>query len=261
MQPRTPEAGPLDIVQLDDVAETVARLLRPGAASRVALELAGPDRLGFDEVVTAYRQWFGWRPARLVNVPGFLLSLFWRLGDLVAWLGWRPPIRTTARREIVRGAVGDSLGWREATGIHPKSLSDALAANPASVQERWFARLYLLKPVAIGCFALFWLITGFVSLGPGFALAVSYMERAGGGALSAPSVIAGGFADIVIGCAIAWRPTARRGLQAALVLSLFYIVAGSILLPGLWRDPLGPMMKIWPVLALNLLCLAILDER
>jgi hypothetical protein len=50
-------------------------------------------------------------------------------------------------------------------------------------------------------------------------------------------------------------------LWAALGLSVFYIVAGTILLPALWADPLGPMMKIWPILALNLLCLAILDER
>ena len=32
-------------------------------------------------------------------------------------------------------------------------------------------------------------------------------------------------------------------------------------MPSLWTDPLGPLMKIWPVLALNLLCLALLDDR
>jgi len=50
-------------------------------------------------------------------------------------------------------------------------------------------------------------------------------------------------------------------LIAALALSLFYIVAGSILLPRLWIEPLGPMMKIWPILALNLVALAILEDR
>jgi uncharacterized protein YbjT (DUF2867 family) len=259
--PRTPEAGPLDIVQLDDVAETVARLLAPGAASRVALELAGPDRLTFEQVVAHYRAWLGWRPARLVSMPGWAMGLAYRLGDLVGRLGWRPPVRTTARREIVRGAVGDSGEWRRATGIEPQSLSGALAAQPASVQERWFARLYLLKPLALGTFALFWLITGLVSLGPGYTLAVSYMARAGAGWLSVPSVIAGGIADILVAFAIAYRPTARLGLVAAIFLSFFYVVAGTLLLPGLWADPLGPMMKIWPILALNLVCLAILDER
>jgi uncharacterized protein YbjT (DUF2867 family) len=259
--PSPAEAGPVDVVQLDDVAETAARLLAPGAPSRVALDLTGPDRLDFADIVAAYRSWLGWPAARRFTAPGWLMGLAYRGGDALARLGWRPPIRTTAGIEIRRGATGDNGEWRRATGIEPQSLAAALAANPASVQERWFARLYLLKPVAIGTFALFWLLTGLVSLGPGYQRAVHYMLAGGGGALSEPSVIAGGLADIAVACTIAWRPTARLALWAAMGLSLFYILAGTILLPGLWADPLGPMMKIWPILALNLLCLAILDER
>jgi uncharacterized protein YbjT (DUF2867 family) len=259
--PLTPEAGPIAVVQLDDVAETVARLLAPGAAARVALELAGPEELRFEDVVGAYRAWLGWKPARRVALPGWVMASAYRLGDLVARLGWRPPIRTTARREIAWGAVGENRAWAEATGIVPRSLAAALSARPASVQERWFSRLYLLKPVAIGSFALFWLMTGLISVGPGYHLAAAYMRRAGAGPLSEPSVVAGAATDLIVAGLIAWRPTARLGLLAALAVSAFYIAAGTRLLPGLWVDPLGPMMKIWPILALNLLCLAILDER
>ena len=259
--PRTPDAGPLDIVQLDDVVETVARLLRPGAPAKVELELAGPERLRFDQVVAAYRSWLGWKPARVIAAPGFLMEAGYRLGDLVGWLGWRPPVRSTARREIVRGATGDPSQWKRLTGIEPRSLSAALAAEPASVQERWFAGLYLLKPVAIGTFALFWLLTGIVSLGPGFHVATWLMEAAGAGPLSVPSVIAGGVADILVGIGILVRRTSRLALIAALGLSIFYIVAGTLLHPELWRDPLGPMMKIWPILALNLICFPLLRER
>ena len=236
--PRTPDAGPIAIVQLDDVVETVLRLLEPGAASRVALDLSGPERLSFEEVVASYRSWLGWRPARIVSAPG--MNLAYRLGDFAALLGWRPPIRTTARREIVRGAVGDSSEWISATGIQPQALGDALAASPAPVQERWFSRLYLLKALVFATFALFWLMTGLISLGPGYDLAAAYMYRAGAGPLSEPSVIAGGIADIVVAFGIAYRPTTKLALYAAVLLSVFYIVAGTILLPGLWKDPLGP---------------------
>jgi uncharacterized protein YbjT (DUF2867 family) len=255
------EAGLVDVVQLDDVAETVARLLPPDAPSRLKLELTGPDRLAFPDIVAAYRRWLGWTPAKTFTAPAGLMAIAYRAGDALARLGWRPPIRTTPGKEIRRGATGDNKAWRSATGIEPQSLADALAANPASVQERWFSRLYLLKPLALGTFALFWLLTGLISLGPGYERATHYMLAGGGGPLSEPSVIAGGLADIAIAGAIAWRPTARLGLWAALGLSLLYIVAGTILLPALWSDPLGPMMKIWPILALNLLCLAILDDR
>lgn len=259
--PRIADAGPLDIVQLDDVAETVVRLLQPGAASWVALELAGPQRLQFDEVVAAYRSWFGWRPARRIWVPGFVMSLMWRLGDLIAWFGWRPPVRSTARREIVRGAIGDNSAWRAAIGIQPKALGAALAAEPASVQERWFARLYLLKPIAFATFILFWLLTAVISLGPGWTWAVNVMKASPAAPVAELTVLAGSLADLVVALLILFRRTARLGLIAGLLVTLSYVVSGTLLRPDLWADPLGPMMKVWPILALNLILLAILDER
>lgn len=259
--PRTPEAGPLDIVQLDDVAATVALMLRADAPARIALDLAGPEHLTFEEVIAHYRSWFGWKPARLVALPDWAMGAAYRMGDLLGRLGWRPPIRSTARRELVRGAAGDPGAWTAATGMRPKRLADALAAEPASVQERWFARLYLLKPVAFGILALFWIMTGLVSLGPGYAQAVATMKRTDAAALAELCTIAGAITDLLVGGLILWRRTARLGLILALLVSLFYIAAGTLLLPALWADPLGPMMKIWPILALNLVCLAILEER
>ncbi len=259
--PRTPDAGLLDIVQLDDVAETVAMTVRADAPARVALDLAGPEHLTFEEVIAHYRSWFGWKPARLVTLPSWAMGAAYRVGDLIGWLGWRPPIRSSARREIVRGAAGDAGAWTAATGIQPQRLAEALAAEPASVQERWFSRLYLLKPAAIGIFALFWIMTGLISLGPGYAQAVATMARTDGAALAELSTIAGALVDILIGAMILWRRTTKPGLILALLVSLFYIASGTLLLPALWADPLGPMMKIWPILALNLVCLAILEER
>lgn len=236
-------------------------MIRPGAPARIALELAGPDRLTFEEVVAAYRRWLGWKPARLLPTPSWLMGIAWRGGDLIAKLGWRPPIRTTARHEIVRGAVGDSTAWRAATGIAPRSLEQALAAEPASVQERWFARLYLMKPLAIGLFALFWLMTGIVSVTAGYPHAVGLMRMTAAARVAELSVWAGATIDFAVAAMILYRPTTKLGLLAALTVSIFYLVAGTLLLPALWADPLGPMVKIWPILAFNLLCLAILDER
>jgi hypothetical protein len=190
-----------------------------------------------------------------------LLSLGYRLGDLAGRLGWRPAVRTTGRIELERGALADPAEWTRLTGVAPQPLDAALTREPASVQERWFARLFLLKPLALVTFALFWLMTGFVSLGPGFDVGMEYMRRADAGALSAPSVIAGGLADVAIGLGLLWRRTAKPALLAALALTLAYLVIGTLILPSLWQDPLGPMMKVWPILAFNLLLLAILDER
>ena len=129
------------------------------------------------------------------------------------------------------------------------------------MQDRWFARLYLLKPVVFAIFSLFWIGTGLISVGPGYAMGVEHMLLGGAGVWSGPSVIAGGVADFLVGVAIAFRRTARVGLYGALAVSLFYLVAGTAIRPDLWIEPLGPMLKIGPVMALNLVCLAILDDR
>jgi uncharacterized protein YbjT (DUF2867 family) len=259
--PVMPGTAPLQVVQLDDVVETVVFFLRRDAPSRIALEIAGPERLSMVEVVGHYRRWLGWKKARLWQMPEGLATLLYRLGDFAGWLGWRPAVRSTAQREIRRGAVGDPAEWTKVTGIAPRSLASALIAEPASVQERWFAGLYVLKPMLFTVFALFWIGTGLISLGPGWGIGVGYMHAGGAGELSGPSVVAGALADIMIGIAIAVRRTTRIGLYAALAISVFYTVAGTAILPSLWLDPLGPMLKIWPILVLNLVALAILEDR
>ncbi len=255
------DTGPLQVVDIDDLTKTVSFFLRPDAPSQVAIEVAGPERLSMTDVIASYRRWLGWKPARVIMLPGWASRLSYRLGDFVSRLGWRPPVRSTAMREIAHGAVGDPAPWTKLTGIEPSSLVQSLARRPAGVQERWFAKLYFLKPVLLVILVAFWMLTGVISLTTGFHIGVDLMVRAGTGVLAAPGVIAGAIADILIGFAIAWRPTALLGLWAAIGLSCFYVVAGTILLPELWNEPLGPLLKIWPILAAHAVALAVLKER
>jgi len=109
--------------------------------------------------------------------------------------------------------------------------------------------------------SLFWLGTGLIALGPGFQMGKELMQEGGAGALAGPGVIASSLADVAIGIGIGIRPFARVALYAALAVSLLYAVAGTVLVPRVWADPLGPMLKMWAIIALNLVALAILDDR
>lgn len=259
--PVMPDTAPLQPVVLDDVAATVVRLLEPGTASRIVLELAGPEAMSFTEVVRRYRRWLGFGLAVELRLPAWLAQLLYRLGDFAAQLGWRPPVRTTAQREIARGAVGDPSAWQQLTGITPKSLADVLAARPASVQEGWFARLYLLKPLIFISLVLFWIGSGLASLGPGYEPGRALLAHALGSPVIDLVIIAGGIADLLIGIGIAVRRTARPALVAGIVVSLLYAAAGTLFAPWLWLDPLAPLLKIAPILALLLVALATLEDR
>src|SRR3954447_6104510 len=76
-----------------------------------------------------------------------------------------------------RGATGNPEPWGKTTGIKPRDLEATLAVEPASVQERWFSRLYALKPLIFGILGLFWIVTGIISLGPGWQIGISLLRQ------------------------------------------------------------------------------------
>jgi hypothetical protein len=260
--PSLPGTGPVQLVHLDDLIETIVFFLRPGAPAKVVLDVVTARRWHFDEIVGAFRQWMRWPPAKKVGAPGWAAHLLYLAGDVTRTLGWRTPVTSTARKEMTRGATGDPAPWREITGIVPRELDTILLREPASVQERWFSRLYILKPLVFGVFGVFWIATGLISLGPGYEYGMALLREGGlPEKFGSMTLVAGALADIVIGIAILYRKLSRYGLWAALVISLIYVVVGTALVPRLWADPLGPMLKIWPVLVLNLVALAIREDR
>lgn len=158
------DAGDVQIVQLDDVTASIAAALQPEVMTRVVLDVVGPERMRFADAVRAIRSWLGLRPAAVARVPRWLMSWGYALGDLAGLLGWRTPIRSQARRELQRGAVGDPAAWIAAAGIDPEGFTAALRRRPASLQERRYAETYFLKPIVIGVTALFFIGTGFTKL-------------------------------------------------------------------------------------------------
>ena len=255
------DTGMLQIVQLDDVVETIMLFVAHDAPARLTLDLVGPERHSFAEVVGAYRRWLGWWPAREIEAPRWASDIAFAMGDAIAYLGWRQPLRSNLRAELARGAIGEPQPWTRATGIRPMPLEAALASEPAGVQERWFAALYFLKPAVLVGLALFWAATGLISLGPALEAGTEIVRESGARQMSAPMAIAGALADLAIGVGIAMRRTARAALWAGIALSMTYAIAGAALVPRLLIDPLGPLLKIVPIVLLMLVALAILRDR
>src|SRR5256885_16869258 len=120
--------------------------------------------------------WSACPPARCLALRQVLSIALYRLGDLGGLRGWRPPVRTNAAREIARGAIGDPEPWITLCGIRPRSLGDALTVEPASVQDKWFGPLYLIKPILFVVLSAFWIGTGLISLTVGYQAGVDLMR-------------------------------------------------------------------------------------
>ena len=75
------------------------------------------------------------------------------------------------------------------------------------------------------------------------------------------TVLLGALFDIVLGALLLVRKFARHVLIVMLVATPFYLLIGTWLAPQLWLDPLGPLLKIVPMLVATMLTLAIMDDR
>jgi hypothetical protein len=129
------------------------------------------------------------------------------------------------------------------------------------VQERWFARLYFLKPVVLLTLIAFWIASGAIGLWRREA-AASVLTTAGFSAGAAATVvIVGGVGDIALGLLACWRNAAPFALKGMLALSAAYLAGATLWRPDLWTDPSGPLVKAVPAAVLALVALAVLEDR
>lgn len=249
-------------IGVKDLNAAVSDLLRPDAPSRTSWDVGGPQRVTMDELVRGYRRWLGFGATRIWHVPRPLAALAFRAGDVLGWIGVRNSMRTTALKQLDFDVEGDPSDWLAATGATPRGFDDYLASAPAGLQDRWHARLGFARPVARWVLGLYWLATGILSLTIARGDAYSVLQAAGyEPAMQTFLLWFGSAFDLALGLAMLakWRV---RWVAAIMIAGTFaYIATLSMTLPGLWADALGPILKVFPMMALALMIAATEDER
>jgi len=258
--PATRSASRIQTVSVDDVAKAVIESLHVDRA-RFVCDLVADEATTLGDVLLAMRRWLGLPPARILAVPGWCGAIAAGCADLLGRLGWRSPMRTTALRQLAAGVEGRAEDAATHLGFTPRNLAETLAAWPSGVQERWFARLYLMKPLVIATLAVFWVASGVVGLAR-HESAEGLLRVAGLPSGMATAAVYGGSAlDLCLGLMACVRPTASKAFIGMIVVTAGYLVSASIWTPALWADPLGPLVKSLPAAVLALVALAVLDER
>jgi uncharacterized protein YbjT (DUF2867 family) len=205
---------PFAAVAIEDVATTVSFLVEAWASGdrslNVSFDLMHPERLTLGDVIELFRHWLGGASRRRLELPKFILDLGARAGDLAARLGWAPPIRSTALVELRRGVAGDPGPWIRTTGIEPRPIGRLLMDRPATIQDKWFARLYLLKPLFIATLTVFWCASGLIALTVAYDPAIEILTSRGFPVGLAQAITqASSVVDIAVGIGIAMARTCR----------------------------------------------------
>jgi uncharacterized membrane protein YphA (DoxX/SURF4 family) len=164
-------------------------------------------------------------------------------------------------RMLQRGNVGKTGAYAELvekTGVEPRRLAQALSQRPGFVQDRWHARLYLLRPVLRLLLALVWIVSGVV----GFITPQAEIEPLAQGLglslpVAMPLLYGVSVLDLLLGICLLlglWVPVVG---VLMLVSVLAYTLVFGIALPDLWLDPLGGLLKNLAVIPALLVMLAI----
>lgn len=241
-------------VHVDDVAAAVVRAVEEELTG-IDADLLSSESTRLEDLILSIRSWLGFpSPKAIIRAPHFLGALTARLGDLAGWLGWRPALRTTSLKVLGKGVTGNAASWPV------RNLTDTLSALPSTVQERTFARTALFYPFLLLILSAFWIASGLIGwVQQSAAMGVFGPDMPSGFAKA--FVLGGSVADIVIGAALLIRPLTRPAALAAVLVSLAYLAGSAFLAPHLWADPLGPMIKVFPAIALSLTVWTLTEAR
>lgn len=260
--PRIFPDSKIQTIHIDDLTSSVVAAAKGEIASGAILDITSSDTHSLPDLTRAVRRWQGFPDARIeIPVPGFLLRLTGRIADLSGRLGWRSPMRSTALAALQDGVQGNPEPARAAGLPEPRSLSATLATLPSTRQERLYARLYFALPFSILALSIFWIFSGLMALAhPSQAASVlttADLPRAAVWAV----VLGGAAADILLGVATLWRRWCHTAALGMILLSSSYLVGGALFAPGLWADPLGPMIKVIPGIFLALIVWLGVEDR
>jgi uncharacterized protein YbjT (DUF2867 family) len=251
----------VQVVSAEDVAACAARAIDPETPARFVATLAAERTTTLVDLLRALRAWLGIAPAPIVAIPALLARVCATIADALAWLGWRSAMRSTAIDQLRAGVRGCADDGASRLGFAPREMEDILSGWPSGVQERWFARLYFLKPVVMATLAMFWFGTGVIAVLARGAAARALFTAGFSHATATVVVLLGAGVDIVLGLLICVRSTAALALKGMVLTSLIYLAGATVWRSDLWSDPMGPLLKAVPATVLALVGLAILDER
>ncbi|MEE8444305.1 MAG: hypothetical protein V3S44_03090, partial [Alphaproteobacteria bacterium] len=247
----------------------VMRLVEPEAPSRVLLNAVGPEVMTLREMIAGIRNWLGLAPTRYLPAPMPLMRLLARAGDVLHWLGVRGALRTTTLRQMEAVNTADPAPFAEAVGFMPRRFAEAMAAEPAELQDRWHARLYFLRPLLGATLAFFWVgygVAGVLMAEQMLALQTPLLEGAERLDALAPMWL-GLVATIMLATLLLLRQARTATGLLLLVMAVAYVGGQTgfvALFPRIGGEQLSQFWLLvpnLPLIAATLVMLAIEDDR
>lgn len=150
-------------IHSDDLTLIVEKSLTlPGKQILCAV---GEEQLSVKNLLIKLRSWLGFTKARPIVVPDIFIKLGAKLGNLIP----NSPMSETGIKMMAVDNTANEVEIKNLetiTHIKPRSFTNGLNGMVSSVQDRWHARLYFLRPLLRISIAFFWIVAGIITLLP-----------------------------------------------------------------------------------------------
>jgi len=245
-------------VHIDDLVDAVTRCISQETAAKVTLDVVGPKQLTMKQLLLQQRQWLGLKQAKTFSVP---LALLLKTMPFTLWLD-EPALSAESLKMLQRGNVADVSAFQNLLGQAPESMESVLTRTPATTADRWYAKLYFMRPLLRLGLAFLWIWTALISA---FfypqALSFELLEKIGLSGVMLPIALYGSaLMDFVLGAALFLYRPMRHVLWLQMIVIIGYSVVITLLLPEYWLHPFGEISKNIPVL-LATLTLLLMEKK
>lgn len=246
----------LQPIFFEDIAQGILKIVNDEKCETQILNFVGPEKISLKNILMRMREWLGMKKAIVVNMPEKIISFFSFLGDVFRF----STINSTSNKMLMQNNIATEDEQESFFRIiKPKKMSEVFLGNPSYVQDKWHAKLYLLRPFLR-------LSIGFVFVASGVTTLFLYpQEKTFELMNSFPFssfeknifLYGASFVDIILGIftLINYKLKQVGIIQCAMI--LIYTVIISIFSPVWWLHPFGPIIKNLPVFVAVLIMISL----
>lgn len=249
-------------IYLPDLSKAIIHLLTQSSTGSCILDAGCATKISLREILLNYRQWLAFPKAFVLNVPFFLIKMIGWVGNLIPNSAVNyPAIKMLMQNNVTTESATNK--FIQQIGFTPRDFVSGLFSHPSTVQDRWHAKLFFIKPLLQFSLAFVWIFTAICSIWfyPKIT-SYSLLAKVGISTFWQPIFLYSASAiNLLIGLALLFNWQVKKTCVVQALMILIYTILISIFLPEFWLHPFGPILKNIPILLSIYVLFSLADNR
>lgn len=248
-------------IYLPDLTLAITKLITNPSSHSVVLSSVCREKIKLKEILKTLRQWLGFSKAFILSIPPLLIRMGAFFGNFMP----NSTMNSSGYKMLMRNNVTtdeEAAKFFNLIEFVPRNFAEGVFAEPSTVQDRWHAKLYFVKPLLQWSLAFLWIFTALCSVWF-YPITDSYalLKQIGISAFWQPILLYGAaFLDFGIGLALLMNFQIKKiGVLQSLLIVIYSLII-TIKIPQFWLEPCGPITKNIPLLV-SIYILSILEAN